>query len=108
MDSIDPTVFKTLSTEQLHEIETQLLQLRKERHKKYIAPQKKQHIKPLIDKFIKPLQDEHIQPINDALTELRKYLSKHKYWQVKGENTIHGPMTKSKFMQTMVKQVNKP
>ena len=108
MDSIDPTVFKTFAPQQLKEIETKLLNLRKERYKKFIAPQKKQHLKPLIDKFIKPLQDEHIKPVNDALKELRKYTPKHKYWQVKGDNSVHGPMTKSKFMETMVRQVSKP
>ena len=108
MDSIDPTVFKTLSVQQLKEIEQKLLNLRKERHKKFIAPQQKQHLKPLIDKFIKPLQQEHIKPINDTLKELRKSMPKTQYWQLQGNNEVFGPMTKNQFIQTMIKPVTKP
>lgn len=108
MDSIDPTVFKSLSLDQLKEIEQKLLTLRKERHKKYIAPQQKQHIKPLMDKFIKPLQHEHIKPINDTLKELRRNMPKSTYWQFQGNSEVYGPMTKNQFVQTMIKPVTKP
>ena len=97
MDSIDPNMFKNMTSQQLQEIEDRLIRLKKERNETYIKPQIKQHIKPLRDKYIKPLQKEHIKPIDHALKEVRKYLpkTKEKFWRI--GNTKYGPMSKKEL-----------
>jgi TPP-dependent 2-oxoacid decarboxylase len=96
---IKTETFKTMSEDQLREVERRLLALRKERHSLYIKPQIDQHVKPIQKKVIGPLKAKHIKPINDTLKEVRKCLGTDtktkQYWMV-GDISLHrlGPMTK--------------
>ena len=92
--------FSKMSVAQLRQLETELLQMKKARHKQYIAPQQKQHFKPLREKYIKPLIAKYIKPINDTLRELRKNLPKEPktFWSFKGIRINEVPITKAELI----------
>lgn len=105
MEAFDTEQFKNYSYEQLKSIQEQLLRLRKQKHKEFIAPLEKQHLTPLKDRYINPIKNEHIKPINDALKELNKYLPQNKYWKFEGK--VYGPMTKARMIK-MIEEVSPP
>ena len=105
MDAFDTEQFKNYSYEELKAMKEQLTNLRKKKHKEFIAPLEKQHLTPLKDRYINPIKNEHIKPINDALKELNKYLPQNKYWKFEGK--VYGPMTKAKMVK-MIEEVSPP
>ena len=105
MEAFDTQQFKNYSIDELKSMKEQLLRLRKQKHKEFIAPLEKQHLTPLKDRYINPIKNEHIKPINDALKELNKYLPQKKYWKFEGK--IYGPLTKTK-MTAMFEEVSPP
>lgn len=108
IESMDTSVFQTMSQETLNKIQHELQMLRRKRRNQYIKPRIKQHMAPFKENVLKPIKAQHIDPINKVLRELNRCKKKEdKYFRLPGDDRIYGPYrNKKQFTATILEISN--